>query len=790
MRLPFLPPLGQEIADFWSRYQSDLSLEGGSFVSTLPFQIGVDEPLAVASAVLNALNTQLFVEALPAALPSQAGQVVSQALRSLGIASGEGLGTITTTGLMSVGAGSTPSRPPSSNAPASNQLLVQWDPAATPEQRDAALARMGGSRLETIHTGAMQLFGQGVLEVIELPPGMSVEQGMQLYVNRPGVVVAEPNFILGVDAVSNDPGYTGGSLWGMYSADNPTVAGPTNTTNRYGVQAEQAWAQGYVGTTGTVMGVIDTGIDYTHPDLYLNIWLNQGEIRNLGFFSQLLDGDSDGMITFWDLNAQWNQYRAQNPQLTVPAWLNDWNANGRIDAGDLLDNRSGWEDGLDNDGNGYNDDLIGWDFVNNDNDPYDDNSHGTHCAGTIGAMGGNATGVAGVAWTTLLMPLKFLSGSGSGSTAGAIKAVDYYTYATSQWDSSYNAASAVSYVGTSNSWGGGGYSSTLYTAIVNGAKVGNLFVAAAGNSAANNDSTANYPSNYSTLSAMGWEAVVAVASITNTGALSSFSSYGATTVDLGAPGSSIYSTVPGGGYGTKSGTSMATPHVAGALVLLAAAYPTATPQQLLQALYSGTAATTSLSGRTVTGGRLDVMSSLNWLAANLSGGGGGGAGGTNQDQPLVLWGTTASDVITGASKDDQLAGVPASGISASALGKGQVDTLTGGDGADLFLLADARGTFYNDGNSRNYGKNDYALIRDFSASQGDVLQLESGRQHLWRNTTINGVAYTEIYLGNGDSSFSSADELIARLEGQSLASGSSIGKGVFLLGSQVWTSYA
>jgi subtilisin family serine protease len=777
--LYWLPPLGKEITEFWARFQGDAPFGGRSLVQALPLQAETSEPLSAATQVLQGLNAELLEKSFSDSLPSQAQlpdlftQGIARALQALA-AGGIGSSTSTSSGLMSVGEGSAPSRRPDSNAPASNQLLVQWSPATTPEQRDAALALMGGTRVETIRTAAMQMFGQGVIEVIELPPGMSLEQGMRLYANRPGVVVAEPNYVLGVDSVSNDTAYTGGSLWGMYSSDSPTVVGPSGTTNLYGVQAEQAWAQGYTGTTNTVMGVIDTGIDYTHPDLYLNIWLNQGEIRNLSFFVNLKDINGDGMITFRDLNTTDNR-----------DYVTDLNANGRIDAGDLLSD-SRWENGVDDDNNGYVDDLIGWDFVNNDNDPYDDNGHGTHCAGTIGGIGGNSTGVAGVTWNTLLMPLKFLSSSGSGSTAGAIKAVDYYTFATNQWDSSYNTGSSTSYVGTSNSWGGGGYSSTLYNSIVNGAKVGSLFVAAAGNSSSNNDSTANYPSNYSTLSAVGWEAVVAVASITNTGALSSFSSYGATTVDLGAPGSSIYSTVPGG-YATYSGTSMATPHVAGALVLLAATYPTATPQQLLEALYAGTASTTSLQGKTATGGRLDVNASLQHLGDTLGGGGSPPPPPPPTDPSRTIWGTTGSDTFTGTngggSGADQITGVTETGTTPANLGRGQTDTVTGGAGADRFLLADSRGTFYTDGNNKSSGTGDYLWIQDFSSSE-DKLQLRSGSQYLYRNASISGTSYTEIYLGNGDNRFSAADELIARLQGTSLAPGS----GVYVLGTQTWTS--
>lgn len=563
-----------------------------------------------------------------------------------------------------------------------------------------------------------------------------------------------------IQLTSNDPFYTDGTLWGM-------CGDQTTPVNPYGSHAAEVWAAGYVGTTKVVMGVIDTGIDYTHPDLYQNIWLNQGEIRTLSFFNSLTDTDADGVITFRDLNQTVNK-----------SFVTDVNLNGYIDAGDLL-NDTRWENLVDDDGNGFVDDLIGWDFANNDNDPYDDNQHGTHCSGTIGGMGGNGIGVAGVNWNILLMPLKFLSGSGSGTTTNGALSLDYYNYMTKNWDKDYNAGSLMNYIGTSNSWGGGGYNDALYNSIVTTAKYGNFYVAAAGNSSSNNDNTLRYPSNYDTLSAAGWDAVVAVAAITSDGSMASFSNYGATTVDLGAPGVNIYSTIPGG-YGVLSGTSMATPHVAGAIALMAATFPNATAQQLKQALFDGTVSTSSLIGKTVTGGRLDVSGSLNKLAALLG-------------QPLpvapppptdpgkVLWGTTGNDNIVGGSGPDQISGVGDPSVVVNRPGRGQIDVVTGGGNADIFVLADGRGVFYNDGVATSFGTNDYMLIKDFD-SNVDKLQVRASAQYLYRNVTINTIRYTEVYLSNGDKVFSEKDELIARLEGTALAPTT----GVSILNQKSW----
>ena len=419
---------------------------------------------------------------------------------------------------------------------------------------------------------------------IHTPPTSDATVAEAAFLKDSGLLADQANTLF-IDAVSNDPGYTNGNLWGMYG-DTTTVV------NAFGSQAGEAWAAGATGTSSTIVGVIDTGIDYTHPDLYLNVWLNQAEIP-VALRAALRDINSDGLITFRDLNDASNA-----------TYVSDVNANGRIDAGDLL-NSSLWENGIDENSNGLIDDLIGWDFVNNDNDPFDDNGHGTHVSGTIGGIGGNGVGVAGVNWDVQIVGLKFLDATGSGSTAGAVKAVDYFTSAAA------HAALGENYVATNNSWGGGGSSQAMIDALDRSARQDILFIAAAGNSASNNDTTNNYPSNYSTTVSVGYESVVAVASLTSTGALSSFSSYGATTVDLAAPGSAIYSTLPGGTYGTYSGTSMATPHVTGAVALFASTHSDATAAQIRTALLSSVAATSSLTDKTVTGGRLDVGTLIN-----------------------------------------------------------------------------------------------------------------------------------------------------------------------------------
>jgi hypothetical protein len=278
-----------------------------------------------------------------------------------------------------------------------------------------------------------------------------------------------------------------------------------------------------------VVAVIDTGVRYTHQDLAANMWVNSGEARG---------------------------------------------------------------NGVDDDGNGVVDDVYGFDAYNNDGDPMDDQSHGTHCAGTIGGVGNNGIGITGVAWGVKVMACKFLSNTGSGTDSDAIRCIDY-------------ARSKGAKV-LSNSWGGGGANSSLLAAIERCRAAGVLFVAAAGNESNNNDSWASYPASYTT------DNIISVAATTRTDALASFSNYGATSVDLGAPGDGIYSTVSGSNsaYATYSGTSMATPHVAGALAMIAAQYPTESYTSLISRLLSGTDKIGSLSGKTKSGGRMNLAKSL------------------------------------------------------------------------------------------------------------------------------------------------------------------------------------
>ena len=428
-----------------------------------------------------------------------------------------------------------------------DEILVQYTPGTNVQQRALSRYNLNVQLKEEIDSGERLNMGDGVLELIKLPAGLTNSQALDWFARQPGVIFAEPNYHVSASYVSNDTYYASGQLWGMEGSDTPTAVGPAGTTNTYGINAEAAWNEGQIGSKTVFVGIVDTGVQITHPDIAENIWTNPYD----------------------------------------PA------------------------DGIDNDGNGFVDDVHGWDFVNNDNTVYDsvNDDHGTHVAGTIGGKGGNGAGVAGVNWNVTMIPAKFLGTTG-GTTADAVRAIDYITDLKNRH--------AMNIVATNNSWGGGGYSAALHSAIIRAAKSNILTVIAAGNSSSNNDAVASYPSNTSTLvgtsaeTAASYEGVIAVASLESTGLMSSFSNYGKTTVDLAAPGGGIYSSVPSNAYASYSGTSMATPHVTGSVALLAAKYPNATADQLRTAILATATPTASQTGKTVTGGRLNVQAALNY----------------------------------------------------------------------------------------------------------------------------------------------------------------------------------
>ena len=309
------------------------------------------------------------------------------------------------------------------------------------------------------------------------------------------------------------------------------------------IDAAEAWEIS-TGSDTVVVAVIDTGIDVSHPDLRDNIWVNPGEIAG---------------------------------------------------------------DGIDNDGNGFVDDINGWDFANDDASVYDgpDDDHGTHCAGTIAGRGNNRTGVVGVGWNTQIMSLKFLDGGGR--TSDAIAAINYVTAMKTR---------GVNVRVTNNSWGGGGFSEALKDAIEAGGREGILFVAAAGNGGFdgigdNNDEMPFYPATYNS------SCLVAVAATDRNDALGDFSNFGQRSVDVGAPGVSILSTIPERAYAEYNGTSMAAPHVSGVAALALAVDPTLSIDDLKAAILESTDKIPSLTGKTVTGGRLNALKTLEYVQPSL-----------------------------------------------------------------------------------------------------------------------------------------------------------------------------
>lgn len=395
------------------------------------------------------------------------------------------------------------------------EMLVQFKPGVAQALRQAALDKVGGKFLERL---------RGDLHRISLPQGANLAAAVRALHAQGAVDFAEPNWIYHTTKVSDDTYYVNGSLWGMYGDTSPLFQ------NQYGSQAGEAWDAGHFSCKGVMVGVIDEGVQYTHPDLKPNHYKNPNEIDN---------------------------------------------------------------NGIDDDGNGFVDDTHGWDFDGNNKGVYDgtQDDHGTHVSGTIGGKGRNGVGVAGMCWKVKMLHVKFL-GVGGGTTANAIKSVDYVT--------DLKQLHGLNLVATNNSWGGGGFSQGLKDSIDAAGAADILFVAAAGNNSSNIDTFPFYPASYTS------DSLIAVASLNSNGTMSSFSNYGATSVDLGAPGAGIFSTVPTNSYASYSGTSMATPHVTGALALYAKTHPGLTAAQLKAAILGTTTPTASMAGKTVTGGRLNV----------------------------------------------------------------------------------------------------------------------------------------------------------------------------------------
>ena len=377
--------------------------------------------------------------------------------------------------------------------------------------------------------------GLGGLQAIELSGPVSVKEAIEELERSPYVAYAEPNYIISLSLPETMPAGTDevGELGVLSYPNDPKFSeqwGLSNSGQTGGISGADIKIQGgWKVTTGSkdiVVAVIDTGVDHTHPDLAANIWRNPGETLN----------------------------------------------------------------GKDDDGNGYVDDIYGWDFINNDNDPMDDNGHGTHVAGVIGAVGNNGVGIAGMNWNVKIMPLKFLRADGNGDTAAGLNAIAY--------------ARRMGADVITCSWGGSARSQALADAI---AATNVLFSCAAGNTGTNNDINQHYPSGFDS------PQIISVAASEANDGIPSFSNYGATTVDVAAPGDWIMSTYPsslGHSYVKMKGTSMAAPHVSGLAALLLAKDPTLTPAQLKQKIMDTSDKLSAFSGKSVSGGRINVEKAL------------------------------------------------------------------------------------------------------------------------------------------------------------------------------------
>lgn len=308
-----------------------------------------------------------------------------------------------------------------------------------------------------------------------------------------------------------------------------------NNANNFDIDAPEAWSL-WKGDSNFMIADIDTGIDYNHPDLMANVWTNPGEIPG---------------------------------------------------------------DGIDNDGNGYIDDVHGYNFCNNTGDPFDDHAHGTHTAGTIGAVSNNGIGVTGINWNCKIVALKFLDASGSGYDSDIIRALDYCV--------------KMNIKVSNNSYGGGDNLQSVRDAIENAKNAcGHVFVCAAGNSNNNNDIAPFFPSNYDN------DNLISVAAIDSNGNKASFSSYGQNTVDIAAPGVSILSTYPQNRYAYFNGTSMATPHVCGVAALIYSLHPNWTYQQVIRRVLATVKPVASMNGLCVTGGMVSAYNALHNEAPNLA----------------------------------------------------------------------------------------------------------------------------------------------------------------------------
>jgi subtilisin family serine protease len=426
--------------------------------------------------------------------------------------------------------------------PHRSPALPPYDPSSVIVGYRADAAKSASARAEVRRIAAATLSRAyrtlPDVESLELHDGVTVEAAIAALAADPRVAFAEPNYTVEPHVVPDDPGFD--AEWGLHNVGQPVADSPSAGED-IDIDAPEAWDLA-TGSSSVVVGIVDEGLDVTHPDLEANVWTNDGEIP---------------------------------------------------------------ENGLDDDGNGFVDDIHGWDFFHDDATVFDganDSSngldfHGTHTGGTVGAVGNNGRGVTGVCWNVQLMSLKFLQNGGY--TDDAIAAIDYAT-AMKQRGVNLRAINA--------SWGGGGYSQGLQDAIAAAGNAGILFCASSGNGGEDGqgddiDRFPVYPAAYDL------PTIITVGAWTRYDHDASFSNYGAASVDLIAPGSTVASTGPNGSYYYSSGTSMAAPHVTGTVALLASIAPSLSPAQIKQIILD-TAVEVGFAHPTATNGRLNLQGAV------------------------------------------------------------------------------------------------------------------------------------------------------------------------------------
>lgn len=392
------------------------------------------------------------------------------------------------------------------------ELIVQFRSGVSEERRNAVRAAYGAA--------VVRRYDELRMERIAIPADANPNALANAFAAHPEVEAAQPNFIRRTTSIGspNDPYFVDGSLWGLTK-----------------INAPQAWSTYGTGSQTVVVADIDTGVNYTHPDLAANMWRNPGEI---------------------------------------PA------------------------NGADDDQNGYVDDVYGIDTANNDSNPADDQSHGTHTSGTIGAISDNGLGIAGVANNVRILACKFITSAGTGTDADAIECFNYVVALKQR---------GVNIRVTSNSWGGfrqGSPATAMKNAIDAAGDAGILNVFAAGNNGENIDTKPFDPASFTSPS------IVTVAASDQSDARASFSNYGTTSVDLAAPGVSILSLYPGGFYISSSGTSMAAPHVAGVAASLFAHRPKLTVSEARDALLNSVDRLSQWTAWVATGGRLNAFQAV------------------------------------------------------------------------------------------------------------------------------------------------------------------------------------